>query len=142
MKYNPNDNPDWSKVHIAITIDMATRGNFVLGSGETEREALECALNSIRLLIPLGNKRLMEDHMESLKHLSLNNGMLVRSATTGRMYNRLHMRYCDAKIHIYGRDRGYNGMSYILSTKYANFAEYCYYDKDYYTASRRFMVNS
>ena len=136
------NNPDWNRAYYAVTIDMATRGNFVLGSGETELEAIEVAISNIRYLIRHTEVTLTRTHIESIKRLRLDKGMLVPSALHGMRYNELNLRFCDAKIHIYGQDRGYNGMSYVLSTKIANFAEYCYYEDSYYTASTRQMIIS
>lgn len=142
MADNPNNNPNWDRVYFAITIDMAVRGNFVLGSGETEKEAIECALSNLRYLFKASEVTITENHTESIKRLKLNKGILCPSTVYGHMYNEVNLRYCDAKIHIYGKDRGYNGMSYVLSRKYSNFAEYCYYDESYYKSARRQMTVS
>lgn len=142
MSYNPNDNPNWSRVYYAITVDMAVRGNFVLGTGETAKEAIESAIPNIKYLFRLSEVTLIREHIECIKRLNLNKGMLTRSSLGGMKYNELNMRYCEAKIHIYGRDRGYNGMSYVLSRKYGNFAEYCYYESSYNRASTRQMTCS
>lgn len=142
MSYNPNDNPNWDRVYYAITIDMAVRGNFVLGTGETPKEAIETAIPNIKHLFRISDVTLVRNHIESVKRLTINKGMLVESTLTGMHFNEVNLRYCDAKTHIYGRDRGYNGMSYVLSRKYGNFAEYCYYESSYNRASTRQMPYS
>lgn len=132
MECDPISRPDWSKAYYCVTIDMATRGNFILGAGITKREAKEKAISNLMHLFPLNRASIIYEHSECIRNLDIYYGMMPRANVRGQTYNRLNMRYCEAKIYIYGQERGYNGMSYVLSRKIANFAEYCCYYKSYH----------
>lgn len=136
MEEAPHYNFDWSRAYYCITIDMSTRGNLVLGAGATKEEAKSIAITNLVHLFPMSRSSLIYEHAECIRNLDIYYGMMPRSNTRGETYNRLNMRFCEAKIFIYGEHKGYNGMCYILSNKIANFAEYCCYYPSYHNAIR------
>lgn len=127
-----SDDIDMSQVFYCVTIDMSTRGNFVLGAGKTKRETKELAISNLVHIFPLSQATILYEHSECIRNLDIYYGMMPRAKLRGQTYNRLNMRYCDAKIYHEGKKDGFNGMAYTLSQEVANLAEYCCSYKSYH----------
>ncbi len=135
MKDTPDDRTNCSRAYYCITIDMSTRGNFVLGAGESKNDAKKAAISNLVYIFSMGYASLIYEHAECIRNLDIYYGMLARSNTRGETYNRLNMRFCESKIFEEGEEKGYNGMSYVLSQTIANYAVYCSRHTCYHEAS-------
>lgn len=132
-----NNNPDWDSIYYCVTVDMPPRGNFILGASETREGAKSKAASNV-MLLGIGRMGFSNyhKHAQSIMMLDLYYGMLVDSTENSSQFNRYSMRLCEAKVYIYGEDRGYDGMSYILSDEYENLALFANYYDSYYDGIR------
>ena len=100
---------DWSKLYYAIIRIRSNKTIDVLGVGSTKMLSRTSALNAI-----MGERtQISEDFLRYLESLDVE-----RSRKTYYNGCEYAMVYCEAKVYIYGKRYGYNGMLVVYDPTY------------------------